>query len=130
MLVGRSDSIPSPEEGGALNASVPLRRPWDPGLEWQDVVSRQDYHEAFFYHGSQGALAAVRWQQWKLHLNPALTLYDLQRDPGESKPVRNGTIQRKLRGMVVLFQEEMRDGARPVGIVAAEQPETPRQDAR
>jgi hypothetical protein len=52
-----------------------------------------------------------------LYLNPSLTLYDLEKDPGESTPVRQGNIMRKLRGMAVLFQEEMRDGSRRVGSV-------------
>ena len=56
----------------------------------------------------------MRWTKWKLYLNPSLQLYDLEDDPGETKPVRNA---RKLRGMAILFQEEMRDHARPVGRV-------------
>ena len=58
---------------------------------------------------------SVRWQNWKLFLNPRLTLYDLAQDPGESQPVRNRAVARKLRGMAVLFQEEMRLDARPAG---------------
>jgi hypothetical protein len=45
-------------------------------------------------------------------------LYDLAKDPGESKLVRNQVITRKLRGMAVLFQEEMRLDARPAGEVS------------
>lgn len=70
-----------------------------------------------FYHGSQGAGAAVRWDKWKLFLDPTLTLYDLEADPGQTTPVRNGRIMRKLRGMVVLFQEEMMLDAREPGFV-------------
>jgi hypothetical protein len=79
------------------------------------LINRNEYNDAFFYHGSQGALAAVRWRNWKLYLNPSLQLYDLGKDPGESKFVRNREIIRKLRGMAILFQEEMRLDARPAG---------------
>jgi hypothetical protein len=92
---------------------VPLRRPWDPPGEWADLVTQDEYLNAFFYHGSEGQLAAVRCGRWKLMLSPAMQLYDLETDPGESKPVRDPAIQRKLRGMAVLFQEEMSRSARP-----------------
>ena len=82
-------------------------------LHWARVDTV--YFGAFFYHGSHGALAAVRWEKWKLFLNPSLQLYDLENDPGERKPIRNGQIARKLRGMAILFQEEMRAAARPAG---------------
>jgi arylsulfatase A len=117
LLKGESDLVPPPGKSDALNGSVPLRRRWDPPGEWAPLISREEYNDAFFYHGSQGALAAVRWERWKLFLNPVLQLYDLEADPGESKPVRNGAIIRKLRGMAVLFQEEMRLDARPAGEV-------------
>ena len=119
LLTGKSDVVPSPGTGVSLNASVPLRRPWHPPGEWEPLITRDEYHQAFFYHGSQGSLAAVRWDKWKLHLNPSLVLYDLAKDPGESKPVRNGNIIRKLRGMAILFQEEMRTGSRPAGEITA-----------
>ena len=119
LLTGRSETVPSPAANLSLNASVPLRRPWDPPREWAEIVTREEYHRAFFYHGSHGALAAVRWGKWKLHLNPGLVLYDLENDPGETSPVRNGKVIRKLRGMVILFQEEMRAGSRPAGEVPA-----------
>ena len=115
LLVGGSDHLPAPVAGRSLNSTVPLRRPWNPPGEWKDLISREEYLEAFFYHGAQGSLAAVRWQNWKLYLNPSLQLYDLASDPGETQTVRNGQMIRKLRGMAILFQEEMRDGARPVG---------------
>jgi arylsulfatase A len=118
LLKGESDIVPFPGKSDALNGSVPLRRRWDPTGEWAPLISREEYNDAFFYHGSQGALAAVRWERWKLFLNPVLQLYDLEADPGESKPVRNGAIIRKLRGMAVLFQEEMRLDARPAGEVS------------
>ena len=115
LLTGRTETIPSPAAGLSLNAAVPLRRPWNPPGEWAPIVTREEYLQAFFYHGSLGSLAAVRWDKWKLRLNPNVELYDLQNDPGETKPLRNGKIIRKLRGMAIMFQEEMRLGARPVG---------------
>ena len=66
-------------------------------------------------------MAAVRSGKWKLHLNPTLTLYNLETDPGERKPVNNQKIKSKLRGMAVLFQEEMRLFARPAGKLPQEQ---------
>lgn len=121
LLTGQVETVPSPESDLSLNADVPLRREWNPPGEWADIITRDEYHEAFFYHGSLGALAAVRWKQWKLRLHPALELYDLQADPGETTPVRGGGLIRKLRGMAILFQEEMRTGARPAGDVSKPQ---------
>ncbi|GAB6167526.1 hypothetical protein JCM19992_35260 [Thermostilla marina] len=115
LLQGKTSTVPAAGTGGSLNADIPLRRWWDPPREWAELITRDEYDEAFFYHGSQGALAAVRWRQWKLYLNPTLTLYDLSADPGEQHPVSNGRIARKLRGMAILFQEEMRKTARPAG---------------
>jgi arylsulfatase A len=60
-------------------------------------------------------LAAVRSGKWKLHLNPELTLYNLETDPGERNPVNDQALKGKLRGMAVLFQEEMRLFARTGG---------------
>ncbi|MEO1525210.1 MAG: alpha/beta fold hydrolase [Planctomycetota bacterium] len=117
LLQGETKFVPGPAMKKSLNASVSLRRRWDPPGEWAPLIKRNEYNEAFFYHGSQGALAAVRWRNWKLFLNPSLQLYDLKSDPGESKLVRNGEITRKLRGMSILFQEEMRLDARPAGEV-------------
>lgn len=119
LLMGRSETVPSPGANLSLNAAVPLRRPWNPPREWAEIVTREEYHGAFFYHGSQGALAAVRWGKWKLRLNPGLQLYDLENDPGETTPIRNGRVIRKLRGMVILFQDEMQTGSRPAGGVPA-----------
>ena len=115
LLTGRTQTVPSPDRGLSLNAEVPLRRAWNPPGEWADIIARDEYHQAFFYHGSHGALAAVRWGKWKLWLNPTLALYDLHADPGETTPVRNAAVARKLRGMAILFQEEMRTGTRPAG---------------
>ena len=116
VLLGDSESVPAPGSKLSLNASVPLRRRWEPAGEWASLMTRQEYNDAFFYHGSEGTLSAVRWKNWKLFINPNLTLYNLEEDPGESTPVRNGVITRKLRGMTVLFQEEMRLDARNAGI--------------
>lgn len=126
LLKGQDKSVPAPGLRRSLNATVPLRRRWHPPGEWEPLIKRHEYNDAFFYHGSQGALAAVRWQKWKLYLNPSLELYDLALDPGESQPIRNGAIIRKLRGMAILFQEEMRLDARPAGQV----PPKPRTDGR
>ncbi|MEL6105228.1 MAG: sulfatase-like hydrolase/transferase [Planctomycetota bacterium] len=125
LLKGETKFVPGPAMKKSLNATVPLRRRWDPPGEWSPLINRNEYNEAFFYHGSHGALAAVRWRNWKLYLNPSLQLYDLQSDPGESKLVRNAEVVRKLRGMSVLFQEEMRLDSRPAGEV-----EEPREDGR
>ena len=115
LLKGESKFVPAPGLKKSLNADVPLRRTWNPAGEWEPLVKRHEYNDAFFYHGSQGALAAVRWRNWKLNLNPSLQLFDLAKDPGESKFVRNREIVRKLRGMAVMFQHEMRADARPAG---------------
>ena len=118
VLHGESTFVPGPALKKTINAAVPLRRTWNPPGEWAALIQRHEYAEAFFYHGSQGALAAVRWRNWKLYINPSLQLYNLETDPGETKLVRNRDIARKLRGMAILFQHEMRTDARPAGEVA------------
>ncbi|MEM6690994.1 MAG: alpha/beta fold hydrolase [Planctomycetota bacterium] len=119
LLRGETPNVPAPGLNKSLNAKVPLRRHWEPDGEWKSIIKRHEYNDAFFYHGSQGALSAVRWRQWKLYLNPSLELYNLVDDPGESKLIRNGEIARKLRGMAVLFQEEMRQDSRPAGVATS-----------
>lgn len=126
MMKGETGVVPHAGLKLSPNAGIQLRRSWDPDGEWASLIHRNEYNNAFFYHGSHGALAAVRWRNWKLYLNPSLQLYDLAKDPGESNLVRNGEILRKLRGMTVLFQEEMRRDARPAGEVAS----PPRADGR
>ena len=116
LLKGETKSVPTPGLNKSLNAEVPLRRRWAPPEEWKALIKRHEYNDAFFYHGSQGALSAVRWKNWKLYLNPSLELYDLSNDSGETMLVRNGEISRKLRGMAVLFQQEMRLDARDAGL--------------
>lgn len=115
LLRGESEFVPAPGLKKSLNAAVPLRRRWDPPGEWKGIVKRNEYNDAFFYHGSHGALAAVRWRNFKLQLNPALQLYDLSKDPGESVLVRDREMLRKLRGMAIMFQDEMRRDARSAG---------------
>jgi arylsulfatase A-like enzyme len=117
LLKGETDVVPDAGSGSALNTGSPLRRRWSPAAEWAEIITREEYLNAFFYHGSQGALSAVRHEKWKLYLNPSLTLFDLESDPGESKPVRNSAVSKKLRGMAILFQHDMRLDARPAGDV-------------
>jgi arylsulfatase A len=119
LLKGETKVVPPPGMKKSLNAAIPLRRTWNPGGEWKEIILRHEYNDAFFYHGSQGSLSAVRWRNWKMYLNPSLELYDLSVDPRELKIVRNREIARKLRGMAILFQEEMQTDARPPGRVNA-----------
>ena len=107
LLSGQTDTTPAFDRAVSLNAEVPLRRRFQPDREWASKVAREEYLNAFFYHGSHGALAAVRSGKWKLTLHPTLTLYDLENDPGEREPVNNWEIKTKLRGMVVRFQREI-----------------------
>jgi arylsulfatase A-like enzyme len=112
LLTGRTDAIPDPAAKLSLNGDVPLRRPWHPPGEWAPLVTRQEYLNAFYYHGAEGQFAAVRSGRWKLTLSPAPQLFDLEADPGESTPVRNPQLLRKLRGLAVMFQQEMSEGRR------------------
>ena len=117
LLKGDTQFVPAAGLKATLNAAVPLRRRWEPREEWAAIIKRHEFNDAFFYHGSEGELAAVRWRNWKLQLTPSPQLYDLAADVGETKPVRNGEISRKLRGMAILFQHEMLADARPPGVV-------------
>ncbi len=129
LLKGKTDAIPAFDRQVSLNAEVPLRREFKLDREWDGIFTREEYLNAFFYHGSHGALAAVRSGKWKLSLNPDLKLYDLEKDPGEHVAVKspwpregqkppkdpaeralrnNWKIKTKLRGMVIQFQREMR----------------------
>lgn len=114
LITGKNYKTSFSQEN-SLNATIPLRRYWNPSLEWSKTIGREEYLNAFFYHGATGSLAAVRSGKWKLHLNPEPTLYNLEIDPGERYPVQDKAITWKLRGMVVLFQEEMRLFSRPAG---------------
>lgn len=106
LLTGKTEHTPA-TTAVSTNAAVPLRRPWDPPGEWARIISRDDYINAFFYHGAEGQLTAVRSEKWKLSLSPTLQLFNLEADPGETNPVRNADVTRKLRGLAVMFQEEM-----------------------
>ena len=107
LFQGKTKNIPAFHRSSSLNAEVPLRRGYDIDEEWKNEFTKEEYLNAFFYHGSQGALAAARSGKWKLTLHPSLMLYDLENDPGERKPVHNLEVRRKLRGMVIQFQREM-----------------------
>jgi len=76
-------------------------------------------HDAFFYHGNLGELAAVRSGKWKLFLNPQPALYNLEQDIAEQHNVvkGNGKIVRALRDKAIAFQEDMRRNMRPAGQV-------------
>lgn len=117
LLNGETDQVPEAGSGSSLNNNIPLLRRWDPPGEWADLMTQNEFINAFFYHGSQGSLSAVRSGNWKLYLNPSLTLYNLASDPGETIPARDRDATRKLRGMAILFHEEMRLDARPAGDV-------------
>ena len=107
LLMGKTDAIPAFDKKVSLNAEIPLRREFQLDREWETIFTQEEYLNAFFYHGSHGALAAVRSGKWKLTLNPSLTLYDLAKDPGELAVMNNWKIKTKLRGMVIQFQREM-----------------------
>jgi arylsulfatase A len=128
LMSGHTDSIPLFDQSISLNAEVPLRRVFGLDREWSNHFTQAEYLNAFFYHGSHGALSAVRFGQWKLYLHPNLTLYNLEDDPGERKEViatwpkpgadvskdakaralaEAWAIKTKLRGMVIQFQREM-----------------------
>jgi arylsulfatase A-like enzyme len=121
LIKGKTEKVTFSPQNDALNAGVPLRRYWDPSYEWSEIndITREEYLNAFFYHGSAGELAAVRSGKWKLHLDPTLKLYNLEKDPGERNPVNNSDIKWKLRGLAVLFQHEMRLCARPAGHISS-----------
>ncbi|VGO13970.1 Arylsulfatase [Pontiella desulfatans] len=128
LLTAETDEIPAFDEAVSLNAAVPLRRPYQLDSEWQGLFTQEEYLNAFFYHGSEGMLSAVRAGKWKLALTPALRLYDLEADPGERveviarwpsdellastapediAKVEAWKVKAKLRGMAVRFQQEM-----------------------
>ncbi len=108
LLQGKTNDIPSFQETSSLNAEVPLRRSFGTDEEWKNEFTKEEYLNAFFYHGSHGALAGVRSGKWKLTLHPFCQVYDLEKDPGEHTPVKNLEVRRKLRGMAILFQREMK----------------------
>ena len=70
------------------------------------------------YGGTQGGITAeisLAREGASVVLNPRITVYDLEKDPKESKPVRNRELSRKLRGIAVMFQEEMSRDTRKAG---------------
>ena len=81
LLAGKTDVIPAFDNKVSLNAEVPLRRPFSQDYEWSPHFTQDEYLNAFFYHGSQGALAAVRYDRWKMYLHPNLQLFDIVSDP-------------------------------------------------
>ena len=114
LLKGECSKISELKKHKALNSGLIDLRPWNPPGEWEPLFTKEEYQSAFFYHGSQGALAAVRSGNFKLYLNPVLKMFDLEKDPGETRPVSGKNIK-SLRGMAVMFQNEMREYARPAG---------------
>ena len=58
LLKGETTVVPAPGLNKSLNAEVPLRRRWDPPGEWEPLIKRWEYNDAFFYHGSEG-----RWRR-------------------------------------------------------------------
>ena len=114
ILKGDCEKISELSAHNTLNSDITKVRPFDPAGEWKGLFTEEEYKSAFFYHGSQGSLAAVRSGNYKLQLNPTLKLFDLSKDPGETKAIRSKEV-RKLRGMAVEFQNEMREYARPPG---------------
>ncbi|MCM8538067.1 MAG: sulfatase-like hydrolase/transferase [Lentisphaeraceae bacterium] len=112
---GKCKQVSDLKKHKTLNSDLTELRSWDQPLEWQPLFNKEEYQNAFFYHGSHGALAAVRSGKYKLYLNPTLKLYDLEKDPGETKFARSKGILKKLRGMAIMFQNEMREDARPAG---------------
>ena len=102
MIKGESRVVPAPGLKQSLNGTVPLRRSWDPPHEWDQLIKRHE-SDAFFTTAVKEPWVGVRWKQWKLVLTPSLQLFDLQTDPGESVPVRNGEMLRKLRAWQFYF---------------------------
>jgi len=89
-------------------------------------------YDAFFYHTSQGQLAAVRQGQWKLHLVPPRPrrkkgdpkppppkpqLYDLAADIGETTDVadKHPDIVKRLSDVLKAFDTELKANSRPPG---------------
>ena len=116
IWTGKCKEIARLKNHNSLNSDIINLRNWDQPAEWQSLFSKEEYQNAFFYHGSHGSLAAVRSGKYKLYLNPTLRLFDLENDLGETKQVRGSKDQlKKMRGMAIMFQNEMREYARPAG---------------
>lgn len=82
----------------------------------RNPADAQTPYEAFFYHTSNGKLAAVRNGDWKLHLKKG-ELYHLDRDVGETTNVAadHPRVVDRLRKLAEAFEEEIAANARPVG---------------
>ena len=107
---------------------------------WPLLSGRKDAkspHEAFFYHTSNGKLAAVRCGKWKLHILPPRKavkvpkdqpkpkpqpiqpeLYDLQADIGENRNVydEHPEVVARLRKLLADFDAEIKARSRPAGM--------------
>jgi len=92
-------------------------------------------HEVFFYYRDND-LRAVRSGKWKLHLAlpqktgdknpPKSALYDLESDIGEKTNVlaEHPDVEKRLRGYVNAFEEELAQNSRPAGFVEEPKPLT------
>ena len=59
LLTGETKFVPPPGMKKSLNATVPLRRRWNPAGEWEPIIKRHEFNDAFFYHGSQGVVCGA-----------------------------------------------------------------------
>ena len=117
------------------------RAPSDRVIDGKDILplmtakpGAKSPHEAFFYHTSQGQLAAVRSGKWKLHLKPprqrrgakkpqpkpqptGAQLYDLSADIGESSNIadKHPDVVKRLTELMRRFDEELKANTRPAG---------------
>jgi len=133
-----------PTFAGLAGTKAPTDRVIDGRDIWPLISGRagaKTPHEAFFYHTAHGQLAAVRSGKWKLHIKvpvqrrrrrkgeapkpqpppkpPAVALYDLEADIGETKSVadEHGDVVKRLRALLSTFDEEIKKNSRPVGAV-------------
>ena len=109
-----------PTFAGLAGAELPADRVIDGKDIWpliSGAAGAKSPHEAFFYHGNLGELAAVRSGPWKLHLNPTPILYNLEEDVAERNDVtrRHFDVVRRLRDLAISFQEDLRRNSRPAG---------------
>ena len=90
-------------------------------------------HKAYYFYKGNG-LRAVRSGEWKLHIGggnrnqqqqgkkPALTLYNLSKDIGETTDVaaKNKKLVKRLYKRAQAFDEALKADARPPGEVESE----------